>query len=124
MDMNLFFEFVDSSIADINKDIEKLYSHKSSNKRRILDRLRSEVMMLDNYIKYFSHSDQLRIRELQSPYPIAFAQYVQPAINGTRAFTLEELAKYNGKDGNPAYVAVNGIVYDVTNNAAWAAAMI
>lgn len=37
-------------------------------------------------------------------------------------FTLEELAFYNGKNGNPAYVAVNGIVYDVTNNAAWAAA--
>ncbi len=39
-----------------------------------------------------------------------------------RLFTIEELAQYNGKNGNPAYVAVNGIVYDVTNNAAWAAA--
>ncbi|WP_010245059.1 cytochrome b5 domain-containing protein [Acetivibrio cellulolyticus] len=37
-------------------------------------------------------------------------------------FTVQELSKYNGKNGNPAYVAVNGIVYDVTNNAAWAAA--
>jgi membrane-associated progesterone receptor component len=33
-----------------------------------------------------------------------------------------ELSKYDGKNGNPAYVAINGIVYDVTNNAAWAAA--
>lgn len=39
-----------------------------------------------------------------------------------RNFTLEELSMYTGKDGNPAYVAVNGVVYDVTNNAAWAAA--
>ncbi len=39
-----------------------------------------------------------------------------------REFTQQELAKYNGLDGNPAYVAVNGVVYDVTNNAAWAAA--
>ncbi|WP_326521342.1 cytochrome b5 domain-containing protein [Faecalispora anaeroviscerum] len=26
---------------------------------------------------------------------------------------------YHGKNGIPAYVAVNGIVYDVTNSAAW-----
>ncbi|MGL4572959.1 MAG: cytochrome b5 domain-containing protein [Clostridium sp.] len=31
-----------------------------------------------------------------------------------REFTLEELSKYDGKDGKLAYVAVNGSVYDVT----------
>lgn len=36
-------------------------------------------------------------------------------------FTIQELSRYNGKNGNPAYVAINGVVYDVTNNAAWAA---
>ncbi|HPW42133.1 MAG TPA: cytochrome b5 domain-containing protein [Bacillota bacterium] len=38
------------------------------------------------------------------------------------SITAEELSKYSGKNGMPAYVAVNGIVYNVTNNAAWAAA--
>lgn len=33
--------------------------------------------------------------------------------------TIEELGEYNGKDGQPAYVAVDGIIYDVTNSAAW-----
>lgn len=33
--------------------------------------------------------------------------------------TLEELAAYNGKDGQPAYVAVDGIIYDMTNSKAW-----
>lgn len=37
-------------------------------------------------------------------------------------FTTEQLSRYTGKNGAPAYVAVNGVVYDVTNNAAWAAA--
>lgn len=30
-------------------------------------------------------------------------------------FTLDELAAYNGKDGNKGYTAVNGVVYDVTD---------
>lgn len=29
-------------------------------------------------------------------------------------FNQTELAKYNGQDGQPAYVAVDGVVYDVT----------
>ena len=33
--------------------------------------------------------------------------------------TLEELKQYDGKNGNPAYVAVDGVIYDVTNVAKW-----
>lgn len=33
--------------------------------------------------------------------------------------TLEQLAMYDGQDGNKAYIAVNGKVYDVTGIAAW-----
>ena len=34
-------------------------------------------------------------------------------------FSAEELSKYNGKDGNAAYVAYEGKVYDVSNIPAW-----
>lgn len=34
---------------------------------------------------------------------------------GQKTFTPEELAQYDGKDGNPAYVAVDGVVYDLTS---------
>jgi predicted heme/steroid binding protein len=36
-----------------------------------------------------------------------------------KTFTIDELSTYNGKDGNPAYIAVEGIVYDVTNVSQW-----
>lgn len=37
----------------------------------------------------------------------------------TRTFTAEELAKYNGQNGQLAYVAIDGTVYDVSNIPAW-----
>lgn len=37
-----------------------------------------------------------------------------------KEFTLDELKKYDGKNGHKAYVAVEGKVYDVTDVKAWA----
>lgn len=34
-------------------------------------------------------------------------------------FTLEELADYNGRGGNRAYIAYKGNVYDVTESSYW-----
>lgn len=36
-----------------------------------------------------------------------------------KEFTPEDLAKYNGKDGKPAYVAYQGKVYDVSASKLW-----
>lgn len=41
----------------------------------------------------------------------------QPASENTaaeRTFTQAELAQYNGRNGNPAYLAVDGLVYDLS----------
>lgn len=38
----------------------------------------------------------------------------------TQTFTAAELAAYTGRDGNPAYIAVDGIVYDVSASPLWA----
>jgi len=37
-----------------------------------------------------------------------------------RVFTREELRKFDGRNGNPAYVAYKGDVYDVTESELWA----
>ena len=36
-----------------------------------------------------------------------------------RTFNEKELAKYNGKNGAPAYIAYNGKVYDVSSSFLW-----
>ena len=50
----------------------------------------------------------------------------EPAVDapaeevGSTDVSLSELGDYNGKDGNPGYIAVDSVVYDVTDNEAWA----
>jgi predicted heme/steroid binding protein len=39
---------------------------------------------------------------------------------GAATFTMEEIAQFDGKDGRPAYIVVDGVVYDVTNVRQWA----
>lgn len=36
-----------------------------------------------------------------------------------RKFTIEELRQYDGQGGRPAYVALKGKVYDVTESSFW-----
>ena len=40
-------------------------------------------------------------------------------MSDERTFTREELTKYNGKNGERAYVAIAGRVYDVTDSPLW-----
>jgi predicted heme/steroid binding protein len=40
-------------------------------------------------------------------------------LSEQRKITSSELAENNGKDGNPAYIAFQGKVYDVSESAMW-----
>ncbi len=40
-----------------------------------------------------------------------------------RKFSEMELRQYNGERGRPAYIAYNGVVYDVTNAPNWRGGM-
>lgn len=54
--------------------------------------------------------------------PIKSSATNTPSTTSTtseKTFTLTELAKFDGKNGNPAYVNIDGIVYDVTNAPMW-----
>ncbi|MBA4347951.1 MAG: hypothetical protein C0413_03770 [Clostridiales bacterium] len=51
--------------------------------------------------------------------PTATPATTPSAANGTLQLTLEQLKQYNGKNGNPIYIAVDGVIYDVTNDHHW-----
>ncbi|MFO7555034.1 MAG: cytochrome b5 domain-containing protein, partial [Desulfobacterales bacterium] len=40
-----------------------------------------------------------------------------------KEFDVEELARYNGENGNPVYVAYQGNVYDVSESKLWRTGM-
>ncbi len=43
-----------------------------------------------------------------------------PVFQRQKEFSLEELSIYDGANGRAAYVAVNGTVYDMSKESAWA----
>ena len=55
----------------------------------------------------------------QAPAAAPEASPAAAAPEGGLELTLEELAKFNGKDGQRAFIAVDGIIYDVTDSRAW-----
>jgi predicted heme/steroid binding protein len=43
----------------------------------------------------------------------------EPAEEVMLELSLDELADFNGENGQPAYVAVDGVIYDLTNSKLW-----
>jgi predicted heme/steroid binding protein len=50
----------------------------------------------------------------------AATEAAEAAAPAQLELTADELAAYDGKDGKPAYVAVDGVIYDVTDVPQWA----
>ena len=106
-DREIFISMINDNLNEMSDTVDCLYTTSNSCvKNKLLNRLRrnmSNIAMLTQGLRNDA--------SMNSPQPSA-----------DRLFTLEELSSYNGRNGNPAYVAVNGVVYDVTNIAAWGGA--
>lgn len=74
-----------------------------------------------DYISYHNYNSSFKVHESDSN-TANFSAETKVISRQTKEFTLSELENYNGSMGKPAYVAVNGIVYDVSNEATWGGA--
>ncbi len=110
-------------LDDINYDINLLYVIPCDyTGTLILNHLRDKILMLEYAIKAISPTLPLPIQT--DVYPIDQSQIPMQPVSPENyvTFTSQDLSGFDGKNGNPAYVAIDGTVYDVTDNAAWAAA--
>lgn len=107
-DHEILFDMINENISQMDQIIDHIYTAQNSyNRNRLLNQLRKNIFAVTVLIRGLQKSTGAD----------------HPQSDGARIFTPAELAACNGKNGNPAYVAVNGIVYDVTNAAAWAGAV-
>lgn len=103
----IFINMINDNLNDMNNTIDFLYvTSNFCTKNKLLNQLRRNISNLNMLVQGLQNDKNSNINYNED----------------IREFTQDELSRYNGKDGNPAYVAVNGIVYDVTNNAGWAGA--
>ncbi len=106
-DSRIMINLMNNHLEEINDIIDCLYiTTDSCTKNKLLNKLRKNISNISMLIQSLQNSEN--------------TNNTQP--DTTRLFTESELSMYNGRNGNPAYVAVNGIVYDVTNIAAWGGA--
>ncbi len=82
-----------------------------------LDTKNALLRRLEEQLGQLSHLFYKIMQENELGYAVTI-----PAQGELKVFSISELSNYDGMNGNPAYVAVNGTVYDVTTNSAWAAA--
>ena len=103
----IFITMIQDNLNEIRDTIDCLYATSNRcTKNMLLNRLRKNASNLSMLVQGLEN--------------VGGAISPQPGMD--RLFTSDELSRYNGRNGNPAYVAVNGIVYDITSNAAWGGA--
>lgn len=98
--------YIDIQIRNIENAIKITEQYmKMANNPYMLNCLKMQRLCLKNQISYLEMLKEQDIVEIISP---------------NNSFTMEEIEKYyNGENGKPSYVAVNKIVYDLSNIDSW-----
>jgi predicted heme/steroid binding protein len=67
------------------------------------------------------HLEEVIIQEINILLKLMGEQSYNPSRE-VKEFSAQELSEFDGSRGKPAYAAVNGVVYDVSNEPSWGGA--
>ncbi|MBE6050076.1 MAG: hypothetical protein E7214_05265 [Clostridium sp.] len=95
-----------------------LISRSDMSKEEIVDKIKDTVDELEIILEdfnYINNTEEDRFLNMRGRDRI----YDTDEKADGKEFTLDELAKYDGKEGRPAYLAIDGIVYNMEKVPAW-----
>lgn len=92
----------------------RFYQQMMATSNNPCERILYENMLNAEKDRYYQLSYQYQLKNSMSN-----NEEYEICKSGLRQFTIEELSQYDGSNGRPAYVAVNGIIYDVSLEATW-----
>ncbi|WDC84113.1 cytochrome b5 domain-containing protein [Caloramator sp. mosi_1] len=102
---------------DINIEIDEPHFDRSNKEETVI----ALIDDISNYAELLRKEDETT-KELISKLIDIKCNLIKELVKDKRGelvLTKEELLKFDGSNGNPAYVAIDGIIYDVTNNRTW-----
>ena len=120
-DNTVLGDVMETIIKEMKEDVGQLSEATYYDRWKLLDHLQDRVSMLENYWHIVSSTVEMPFQDRQDEWAVLTPVQTQQT-DIQRSFTIEELATYDGKNGNPAYVAVNHLVYDMSDIPVWGAA--
>ncbi|HBI6896858.1 cytochrome b5 domain-containing protein [Clostridium perfringens] len=62
-----------------------------------------------------NNQDKIYKEQIEDIFKEFQRDYIREESNNMLILTKEELANFNGENGNPAYISIDGIIYDISN---------
>ncbi|WP_411169458.1 cytochrome b5 domain-containing protein [Clostridium sp. MB05] len=92
--------FLEEKFIELNKLKSMLVTYPEEYKENILQVMDKVCNQINSYLNEVTFHNKKR-------------------DNGLLELTIEELAKYNGQNGMPTYIAINGTIYDACDIPQW-----
>ena len=111
-------DYIDSIISVLNKVTEELIEYLEDEKDEIEEEIIEdyEEEKKQKKDKSHKHKNKKKVHELNESNKL---ENKKVKNRNLRKFTMREIKKCNGKDGKPAYIVINGSVYDVGDSCEW-----